>query len=213
MKLVASMATLLLLSPSPSSFSLHGQQRGFGYGRFSRGERILPTVGWLRMQKLGGSNLLSCPCWKAETLRNAGAVGVVRAVMVPVRPSPRVSSSSSSSSSSGNGASVETASPRGRSSVFQGTSSPGAGPEVVARVDVEIDAAEMRAGLRDAQVADYDPIVLSRRYAGQPLKVCKLWCFLMCPQYVGILLFFSSSRYRDNKFVVVTLNFYGCCPS
>ena len=24
---------------------------------------------------------------------------------------------------------------------------------------------------------------------------------------------FSSSRYRDNKFVVVTLNFYGCCPS
>ena len=207
MKLVASMATLLLLSPSPSSFSLRGQQRGFGYGRFSRGERILPSVGWLRMQKLGGSNLLSCPCWKAETLRNAGAVGAVRAVMVPVRPSPRVSSSSSSSSSSGNGASVESASSRGRSSVFQGTSSPGAGPQVVARVDVEIDAAEMRAGLRDAQVADYDPIVLSRRYAGQPLKVCKLRCFLMYPQYVGILLFYPSSLYRDNKFVVVTLNF------
>lgn len=125
-------------------------------------------VGWLSKQRLGSNAL-------AETSNNearyGGRVASTRAVMMPVRQRE------TPLGDSGSGASLRTVD--GVSS--QGTSGTGlvnvrGNRTVTQSVAEDTDAAEARAGLRAAGAFEYDPIILSRRFASQPLKVESLKC-------------------------------------
>ena len=130
-------------------------------------------VGWLRKQQQGlGLNAL------AERCSNGGTVENVRAVMVPVRPRE-----TPSLGDSGNGASMRALEVV---STAYGTSGAGLasarGNGAVAQAVAEdSDAAEARARLRAAGVVEYDPLILSRRYGRQPLKVeLSHWEYNLC---------------------------------
>ena len=121
-------------------------------------------VGWLSKQRLGSNALAES---SNNVARSGSRVANARAVMVPVRPRE-----TASLGDSGNGASMRTLEGL---STSQGASGAGLvnarGHATITQTVAEDDAAEARASLRAAGAVEYDPAILSRRYASQPLKV------------------------------------------
>lgn len=127
-------------------------------------------VGWLSKQRLGSNAL-------AESSNNVpprgSRAGNARAVMVPVRPREPTPLGDS-----GNGANMRALEALSTSQGASGASLVNlrGNGTITQAVAEDSDAAEARASLRAVGAVEYNPVILSRRYSGRPLKVESLKC-------------------------------------